>query len=95
MNDISEANNNEFCNLDALFGPTGNKNKYRIEFKIKIVEFLKEKEKNPKINYRKKIMDRFNIQKQTLSDWFKNYENYIATKKSNSYMIQKIKLFKL
>ena len=88
INDISESSNNEFYKLDALFGPTGNKNKYRIEFKIKIVEFLREKEKDPKINYRKKIMDRYNIPKQTLSYWFTNYENYIATTKPKSYRLE-------
>ena len=54
LNVISDSSNNEFYNLDELFGPTVKKNKYRIEFKIKIVEFLREKEKDPKINYRKK-----------------------------------------
>ena len=88
LNVISDSSNNEFYNLDALFGPTVKKNKYRIEFKIKIVEFLREKEKDPKINYRKKIMDRYNIPKQTLSDWFKNYENYIATTKTNNYRLE-------
>ena len=89
LNVISDSSNDEFYNLVALFGPTNcKKNKYRIEFKIKIVEFLREKEKDPKINYRKKIMDRYNIPKQTLSDWFKNYENYIATTKTNNYRLE-------
>lgn len=90
LNVISDSSNNELYNLDALFGPIVKKNKYRIEFKIKIVDFLreKEKEKDPKINYRKKIMDRYNIPKQTLSDWFKNYENYIATTKTNNYRLE-------
>ena len=33
-------------------------------------------------------MDRYNIPKQTLSDWFKNYENYIATTKTNNYRLE-------
>ena len=46
--------NNDFDNLDVLFGTNKKKNKYRIEFKFKIVEFLREKEKVPNVNYRKK-----------------------------------------
>ena len=30
-------------------------------------------------------MNIYDIPKQTLSDWFKNYENYITTTKHNSY----------
>ena len=55
LNDISECDNNDLDNLYELFGQPKKEINIQQNLRVNIVEFLREKEKDPKINYRKKI----------------------------------------
>ena len=91
LNNIS-INNNILQNLDNLNKVNIHKKKsYTIKFKIAICDFLlKEKNKltdielkqknNQYLKYKNIIMLRYEIPKNTLNDWLKNYDKYKNSK---------------